>query len=125
MKRSDVDATRAAQQVQWYAPPTWCVLWSPRFRRFEAWECSDPDRCRIVHAKTASELWDQMQNVDLDLWRTRPGADQPLTPRMAGRLGLPLPVAPGPGHSPRGGQVPEPRLSPERSPACSRLPAPR
>ncbi|MEV4531335.1 hypothetical protein [Streptosporangium sp. NPDC049304] len=75
LSRADADATRAAWQVQDHAP-TWCVIWSLRFRRFEAWECTDPAQCRTVHASSAAELWDRMQQIDLDLWRTRPRGDR-------------------------------------------------
>lgn len=123
LSRADADAARAAKQVQEHAP-TWWVIWSLRFRRFEAWEWA---RCRTVHADSAGELWDSMQQVDLDLWRTRPRDDQPPAPGAAGRLGPPLPAPPGPDLTPRGqppeprGKVPEPRLPfDERSRACSR-----
>ncbi|WP_440098920.1 hypothetical protein [Streptosporangium sp. H16] len=64
LSRADADAARAAKQVQRYAP-TWWVSWSLRFRRFEAWECTDPAQCRIVCADSAADLWDDMQQVDL------------------------------------------------------------
>lgn len=69
--RDDALAARVAGQVQKHAP-TWLVIWSLRHRRFEAWECTDSAQCRIVHADSAGELWDLMQQVNLDLWRTRP-----------------------------------------------------
>ncbi|MFI6509927.1 hypothetical protein ACIBCT_20180 [Streptosporangium sp. NPDC050855] len=92
--RDDALAARAARQVQEHAP-TWLVFWSLHNQRFEAWELTDPARCRIVHATDAGELWDLMQQVNLDLWRTRPQGDRPPTPVVADRPGPPLPVAPG------------------------------
>ncbi|MER5650135.1 hypothetical protein [Streptosporangium sp. NPDC002524] len=97
LSRADTDAARAAKQVQEHAP-TWWVIWSLRFRRFEAWECTDPVRCRTVHAAGAGQLWDHMQQVDLDLWRIRPRIEEPadrapvddvpqVARRVAGRLG--------------------------------------
>ncbi|MET8047506.1 hypothetical protein ABZU75_07865 [Streptosporangium sp. NPDC005286] len=91
--RADADAARAAQQVQKYAP-TWLVIWSLRHRRFEAWQCTDPARCHIVHATSAAELWDLMERTELALWRTSPHDATPPTPDAAGRPGSPLPVAP-------------------------------
>ncbi|MGC5009975.1 hypothetical protein ACLQ2R_04350 [Streptosporangium sp. DT93] len=79
--RDDALAARAARQVQQHAP-TWMVFWSLRHRRFEAWECTDPKQQRAVHADSAGELWDLMQQVNLDLWRTRPQGDRPPTPCM-------------------------------------------
>ncbi|MEU8205110.1 hypothetical protein [Streptosporangium sp. NPDC049046] len=65
LSRADADATRAARQVQQYAP-TWLVMWSLRHRRFEAWQCADPRECRIIHAQSAAELWDLMQQADVE-----------------------------------------------------------
>ncbi|WP_030925792.1 hypothetical protein [Streptosporangium amethystogenes] len=76
--RADEEAARVAQQVQEQAP-TWFVMWSLRHRRFEAWECSDPARCRTTHGRTASELWDRMQQIDLELQQT-PAEDAPPDP---------------------------------------------
>ncbi|WP_326646458.1 hypothetical protein OG884_17710 [Streptosporangium sp. NBC_01755] len=59
---ADLEAARAAQQVQQHAP-TWLVMWSLRHRRFEAWQCTDPQECRIVHATSAAELWDLMEQA--------------------------------------------------------------
>ncbi|WP_326644077.1 hypothetical protein OG884_09195 [Streptosporangium sp. NBC_01755] len=72
--RADADAALAAEQVQAYAYG-WLVWWSLRYRRFEAWDCRDAACFRTVHADSAAELWDRMQQVELDLWRTSsPGA---------------------------------------------------
>ncbi|MEU4829974.1 hypothetical protein [Streptosporangium sp. NPDC023615] len=79
--RDDALAARAARQVQEHAP-TWMVFWSLRHRRFEAWECTDLVRCRAVHADSAGELWDLMQQVELDLWRTQLQGDRSPTPRV-------------------------------------------
>ncbi|MEV4532139.1 hypothetical protein, partial [Streptosporangium sp. NPDC049304] len=65
LSRADADATRAARQVQQYAP-TWLVMWSLRHRRFEAWQLTDPRQCRIIHAQSAAELWDLMQQADVE-----------------------------------------------------------
>lgn len=115
------DAVLAAQQVQAHAL-TWWVRWSPQHRRFEAWELTDPAQCRIVCASSAGELWDRMQQVDLDLWRARPRDDQPPTPGAVDRLGSPLRVAPGriPDFhglpSGRRGRFPGPRLPSTKGP---------
>ncbi|WP_326829104.1 hypothetical protein OIE13_31470 [Streptosporangium sp. NBC_01810] len=102
--RADAEAARVARQVQQHAP-TWLVMWSLRHRRFEAWQCSDPKSCRTVHGRTAAELWNRMQQVELELRRTLPrGAAQP-TPAANGRLSSPVPVAPG--------YVPGPRPHPD------------
>ncbi|MER6174453.1 hypothetical protein [Streptosporangium sp. NPDC001681] len=98
--RADADAARAAQQVQKYAP-TWLVIWSLRHRRFEAWQCTDPARCHIVHATSAAELWDLMEQAELDLWRTPPPAPTPPAPGTASHPDPPLSAAPlvlPPGH---------------------------
>jgi hypothetical protein len=87
--RSDADAARAAQQVQRHAP-TWLVMWSLRHHRFEAWQCTDPQECRIVHAASAGELWDLMEQAELDLWRTSPHGPTPPTLNAASRPDLPL-----------------------------------
>jgi hypothetical protein len=92
---ADLDAARAAQQVQQQAPD-WFVIWSLRHRRFEAWQCTDPNECRIVCASSATALWDLMQQAELDLWRTSPTAPTPPTPGAAGRPYPPLSAAPGP-----------------------------
>ncbi|GAA3000490.1 hypothetical protein GCM10017559_21790 [Streptosporangium longisporum] len=89
--RDDALAARTARQVQKHAP-TYLVFWSLRNQRFEAWELTDPARCRIVHAAGAGELWDLMQQVNLDLWRTRPHGDQPPTPVAADHPDPSLPV---------------------------------
>ncbi|MER6825280.1 hypothetical protein ABT352_04770 [Streptosporangium sp. NPDC000563] len=94
LSRADADATRAARQVQQYAP-TWLVMWSLRHRRFEAWECSDPRECRIIHAQSAGELWDLMEQAELELWWTLPPRAAQLTPAADGHPGSPVPVAPG------------------------------
>ena len=65
LSRADADAARAARQVQQYAP-NWLVMWSLRHRRFEAWQCADPRECRIIHAQSAAELWDLMQQADVE-----------------------------------------------------------
>ncbi|WP_433359485.1 hypothetical protein [Streptosporangium sp. CA-115845] len=116
--RDDIDAARAAKQVQRYAP-TWLIMWSLRHRRFEAWQCANPRECRIVCAKSAGELWDLMEQAELDLWRISPHAATPPTPSAASRPDPPLPVAPGLVPRPRGltpgrpERAPRPR-SPER-----------
>ncbi|MFI6451678.1 hypothetical protein ACIBF6_08975 [Streptosporangium amethystogenes] len=103
---ADLEAARAAQQVQQHAP-TWFVIWSLRHRRFEAWNCTDPDECHIVCANSATALWDLMQQVELDLWRTSPHGDQPPSPGATDHPHPPLPIVPGavlalpPGHSER------------------------
>lgn len=91
--RADEEAARVAQQVQEQAP-TWFVMWSLRHRRFEAWECSDPARCRTTHGRTASELWDRMQQIDLELQRPLPPDDTQPTPAQD------APPDPSPGPSP-------------------------
>jgi len=79
---ADLDAARAAQQVQAHAP-TWFVIWSLRHRRFEAWH-SAPGRCHIVCANSATALWNLMQQVELDLRPTSPHGDRPPASDMAG-----------------------------------------
>ncbi|GAA0822058.1 hypothetical protein ACFQVD_41015 [Streptosporangium amethystogenes subsp. fukuiense] len=102
LSRADADAARAAQQVQEYAP-TWLIMWSLRHRRFEAWQCADPNECRIVHAASAAELWDLMQQAEVKLQRISP------PPLLA--LGL----VPHPRVLPIGGdeRVPRPHHSPQ------------
>ncbi|WP_030905606.1 hypothetical protein [Streptosporangium amethystogenes] len=89
---ADLDAARAAQQVQQHAPD-WFVIWSLRHRRFEAWQCTDPQECRIVYAQSAIALWNLMQQTEVDLWRTSPYGATP--PPGAASLEPPLPVTPG------------------------------
>ncbi|WP_326646563.1 hypothetical protein OG884_18220 [Streptosporangium sp. NBC_01755] len=102
--RADADAARAAQQVQAHAP-TWLVMWSLRHRRFEAWQCTDPARCRTVYAVSAAELWDRMQLVELELWWTLPPRAVQPAPAADGRLGSPEAGAPG--------RIPGPRPHPD------------
>ncbi|MBB2908864.1 hypothetical protein FHS43_000110 [Streptosporangium becharense] len=99
--RADATAALVAKQVQEHAP-TWFVMWSPWRRRFDAWECSAPDRCRTVHGRTATELWNRMRQVDLDLRRTLLRDAAPPAPGEAGHPGPPDPVAPGHVPGPRG-----------------------
>ncbi|MFB9680482.1 hypothetical protein [Streptosporangium vulgare] len=74
---ADLDAARAAQQVQQHAP-AWFVIWSLRHRRFEAWNCTDPQGCRIVYAQSATALWNLMQLTEVGLRRISPhGATLP------------------------------------------------
>jgi len=75
--RADADAVRAAEQVQAYAYG-WLVWWSLRYRRFEAWDCRDAACFRTVYANSAAELWDRMQQVELDLWRNSSSGVTPL-----------------------------------------------
>lgn len=49
-------------------------MWSLRHRRFEAWQCTDPARCHIVHATSAAELWGLMEQAEADPRRTSPAA---------------------------------------------------
>ncbi|MFI6452342.1 hypothetical protein ACIBF6_12360 [Streptosporangium amethystogenes] len=91
---ADLEAARAAQQVQQHAPD-WFVIWSLRHRRFEAWQCTDPNECRIVYANSATALWDLMQQVELDLLRNSPQGTTPPAPGAASRPDPPLPA---PGH---------------------------
>ncbi len=71
LSRADADAACAAKQVQQYAP-TWLVMWSLRHRRFEAWQCADPRECHIIHAQSAAELWDLMQQAEVEPQRISP-----------------------------------------------------
>ncbi|MEV4745169.1 hypothetical protein AB0K21_02210 [Streptosporangium sp. NPDC049248] len=84
---ADLDAARAAQQVQQHAPD-WFVIWSLRHRRFEAWQCTDPTECRIVCASSAATLWDLMQQLELDMRSTSSPGDQPFTPNAVSRPAL-------------------------------------
>lgn len=111
---ADLDAARAAQQVQQH-PPTWFVIWSLRHRRFEAWNCTDPQGCRIVYAQSATALWNLMQRTEVDLWRTSPRSAMP--PSGAASPNPPLPMTSGLIPRPRAlpparaEQVPRPRFS--------------
>lgn len=95
----------------------WMIRWSWQYQRLEAWDCRDPARCRVVHATSAAELWQNMLLVELDLWRTLPqGTAPPLALSAAGRWGSSFPVAPGgvPGCTAglppsRPGRIPGPR----------------
>ncbi|MEU0480521.1 hypothetical protein ABZ260_15200 [Streptosporangium sp. NPDC006013] len=73
----------------------------------------------IVCAKSAGELWDLMQQTEVDLWRTSSHGATPPTPSAARRPDPPLPVVSGLVPRPHGlppgrpRQAPRPR-SPER-----------
>ncbi|GAA3518055.1 hypothetical protein FHR32_006315 [Streptosporangium album] len=67
---ADTTAALVAAQVQTYAP-TWMVRWNRCRRRLEAWECSDPVRCRIVDGRSGVELWNKMAQTDMELWATQ------------------------------------------------------
>ncbi|WP_433373822.1 hypothetical protein [Streptosporangium sp. CA-115845] len=116
LTRDDIDAAQAAKQVQRYTP-TWLIMWSLRHRRFEAWQCADPRECRIVCAKSAGELWDLMQQTEVDLWRTSSHGATPPTPSAADRPAPPLPVVSGLVPRPHGLPPDRPRQAPgPRSP---------
>ena len=116
---ADLEAARAAQQVQQHAP-TWFVIWSLRHRRFEAWQCTDPNECRIVYANSATALWDLMQQAELDLWRTSPPAA-----RRPPRRGRPSGPATPRGPENRTGGFPLSRAAARRSHLpCRRAPTP-
>jgi len=101
LSRADADAARAARQVQQYAP-NWLVMWSLRHRRFEAWQCADPRECRIVHAQSAAELWDLIQQTEAEPQQISP---PPLLARGLVPHPRILPIAPGErllSHQPQG-----------------------
>lgn len=91
--RADADAVLAAEQVQAYAYG-WLVWWSLRYRRFEAWDCRDPACFRAVYADSAAELWDRMQQIELDLWRISPQGAAQLVAIAADRPYPPTSVTP-------------------------------
>lgn len=90
--RYDPGAVEVAQLIQARAP-RWVVLWRPYWRVLQAWECSDPRLCRTVMGRSATELWQRMQEAELDLWRASPRAMTanwpPTTPVPGGREDLP------------------------------------
>ncbi|MDP9848116.1 hypothetical protein [Streptosporangium lutulentum] len=90
--RYDPGAVEVAKLIQARAP-RWVVLWRPYRRVLQAWECSDPRLCRTVMGRSATELWQRMQEAELDLWRASPRAmtadRPPTTPVPGGREDLP------------------------------------
>ncbi|GAA2864310.1 hypothetical protein GCM10010517_23500 [Streptosporangium fragile] len=90
--RSDAAEVHAAEQVQAGAYG-WVVMWRPWRQCFTAWECRDPDRVRIVEARSAGELLARMRTVEAELRR----AVSPVSPVFpASPMSPTLPASPAP-----------------------------